>query len=84
MRTAQVPGKRPLQAGRHPPVIGEHDDGAWYRRRRCATHIETRQLPCSAPQLGRCGIGSTSSNENLAAAYTRGVGERFAAANRCQ
>jgi len=84
MRTVQVPGECPLQAGRHPPVIGEHDDGARYWWRRCATQVEARQLPCGAPQLGRCDIGSTGGNEDLAAPETRGVGERFAAANRCQ
>jgi hypothetical protein len=84
MRTAQVPGKRPLQAGRHPPVIGEHDDGARYWWRRCTTHVETRQLPRSTPYLGRCDIGGTGGNEDLAAPYTRGVGERFAATNRCR
>jgi hypothetical protein len=28
VRTAQVSGESPLQPRRHPPVLGEHDDGA--------------------------------------------------------
>jgi hypothetical protein len=75
VRTAQVPGECPLEPGRHPPVIGEHDDSARYRRRRCVAHIESRQLPCGAPQLDRPDIGSVGGAHDLTAAYARGVSE---------
>ena len=49
VRTGQVPGECPLEPGRHPSVIGEHDDSARYWRRRCVAHIESRQLSCGPP-----------------------------------
>jgi hypothetical protein len=67
VRAAQIPGECPLKPGRHPPVIGEHDDGARNRRRRRVAHIESRQLPCGAPQLGRPDIGSAGGDYDFAA-----------------
>jgi hypothetical protein len=81
---AQVLGERPLQPGRHPPVLGEHDDGARYRWRRCAPHVELRQLPCGAAQLGRRDIGGARGGHDFTAAYACRVCEQFAAANRCR
>ena len=75
VRAAQVPGECPLKPGRHPPIIGEHDDGARYRWRRCVANVESRQLPCSAPQLGRPDVGSAGGGHDFTAAYACGVGE---------
>jgi len=84
VRTPQVPGECPLEPWRHPPIIGEHDDRARYPRRRCVAHIESRQLPCGAPQLGRRDIGSAGGAHDFTASYACGVSEQFAAANRCR
>jgi hypothetical protein len=75
VRTAQVPGECTLKPWRHSPVIGEHDDRARYRRRRCVAHIESRQLPCGAPQLERSDVGSAGVAHDLTAAYTCGMSE---------
>ncbi len=84
VRTAQIPGQCPLEPGRHPPVIGQHDHSARYRRRRCVADIELRQLPCGAPQLDRPDISRAGGGHDFTAACACGVGEQFASANRCR
>src|SRR3954453_1145187 len=83
MRAPQVPGECPLQPGWHPPVLGQHDDGASYRWRRCIAHVELHQLPCGTPQLGRSDVGCAGGAHDFATSYAGSVSQQFAAANRC-
>lgn len=82
VRAAQVSDECPLQPGWHPPVIGEHDDCAGYRWRRCVAYIELRQLPCGTPQLGGRYFGGAGGFHDFTASYACGVSKQFAAANR--
>ena len=83
MRAAQVPGERPLKPWRHPPIIGEHDDGARYRWRRCVANVELHQLPCSTPNFGWPEVDGAGRSQDFTAPDTCGVCEQFAAAYRC-